>query len=411
MTYPVTPLTTPTRYADRATYDRQAVHELLDGEYLCHVGFVVDGAPRVLPTLFVRVGETVYLHGSTAAAWLLKARRDEALPITVSVATIDALVLTRAQAHHSANYRSVVLHGVARLVSDVDAKRTAMAALVDKVGPGRSGHTRPPTAAELAATAVLAVDLEQVSMKRRTGGPVDDQDDLTLPHWAGVIPLVVTRGVGVPADGVAGAAPPYVPAVSEWHAAPVLAGRHVTLEPLAVEHAKGLFTALDYPEVWEHIPSPRPTSVDDMVAFIKIGVDDPQRTPWVQRLTDTGEIVGVTSFYDIKEHESHRQVAIGFTQIGKPWWRTAVNTEAKLLLLTRAFDVLGCERVAWHADIRNVRSQAAIERLGAAREGAFRRHRRRPDGSWRDTVQFSMTVEDWPQARQRLVKRLAQGSD
>ena len=131
----------------------------------------------------------------------------------------------------------------------------------------------------------------------------------------------------------------------------------------------------------------------------------------MQRLTGTGEIVGVTSFYDIKEHEAHRQVAIGFTQIGKPWWRTAVNTEAKLLLLARAFDVLGCERVAWHADIRNLRSQSAIERLGAQREGVFRRHRKRADGSWRDTVQFSMTVEDWPQAREWLVKRLAQGSD
>ena len=99
----------------------------------------------------------------------------------------------------------------------------------------------------------------------------------------------------------------------------------------------------------------------------------------------------------------------GYTQIGKRWWRTAINTESKLLLLRHAFDTLGCERVEWHADVRTVRSCAAIERLGATREGDVRRHRLRKDGSWRDTAQFSMTAPDWLAARDRLVKRLAQG--
>jgi uncharacterized protein len=409
MTYPATPLTTPSRHRERATYDRDAVHELLDSQMMCHVAFVVDGQPRMLPTLVVRVGETIYLHGSTAATWLLKARREESLPIVVSVAAMDALVLARSQPHHSVNYRSVVVHGEAELVTAPEAKQAAMAALIDKVGPGRSEHTRPATAAELAQTAVLALSLEHVSMKRRTGGPLDDEEDLGLPCWAGVIPLHTTKGIGEPAEGVTAAPPPYVPAVSRWHTAPTLTGDHVVLEPIAVEHAAELFAALDDPEVWEHTFIPRPHNVAEMEAVIQAAIDDPARVPWAKRLRATGELVGSTCFYNISE--THKQVAIGYTHIGMRWWRTAVNTESKLLLLCHAFDVLGCERVEWHADVRNLRSCAAIERLGAAREGDLRRHRLRNDGSWRDTAQFSMTAPDWPNAKDRLVKRLAQGSD
>jgi RimJ/RimL family protein N-acetyltransferase/nitroimidazol reductase NimA-like FMN-containing flavoprotein (pyridoxamine 5'-phosphate oxidase superfamily) len=408
-TYSASELTTPSRYPERASYEREAIHDLLDSQMMCHVGFVVDGAPRVLPTLLVRVGDTIYLHGSTAATWLLKARHDGGLPVVVSVAAIDALVLARSQPHHSVNYRSVVAHGVAKLVTDVEAKRAAMAALVDKVGPERSAHTRPPTAAEMAQIAVLALDLDQVSLKQRTGGPVDDEEDLTLPYWAGVVPLTTAKGFGEPAAGVSVEPPPYVPARSGWYASPELTGTYVTLEPLHVDHAKDLFAALDDQEVWEHTPSPRPASVDDMADILRTRLDDPDRATWVQRHLATGQIVGITSYYDISE--VHQHLAIGYTQIGKPWWRTAVNTEAKLLLLTHAFETLGAQRVVWHTDIRNLRSRAAIERLGAKQDGVFRRHKRRSDGSWRDTVQFAMTVEDWPEARDRLVRRLAQGSD
>src|SRR5215475_11316422 len=137
--YAQSALTTPSRYPERATYERSAAHEVLDGAYVCHLGFVVDGAPRVLPTLFVRVGETIYLHGSTAATPWLAARHDGGLPIVVEVTEIDALVLARSQFHHSANYRSVVAHGIGRLVSDERTKRDAMTALVDKVGAVLAG--------------------------------------------------------------------------------------------------------------------------------------------------------------------------------------------------------------------------------------------------------------------------------
>jgi RimJ/RimL family protein N-acetyltransferase len=129
-----------------------------------------------------------------------------------------------------------------------------------------------------------------------------------------------------------------------------------------------------------------------------------ERVPWVQRCARTGAVVGTTSYYDIDPER--RAVAIGHTWLGRPWWRSGINTEAKLLLLGRAFDQLGAVRVAWHTDIRNTRSQAAIERLGANREGVLRMHRQRPDGSWRDTVQYAMTVDEWPNAQARLRERL-----
>src|ERR1044071_8995441 len=133
MTYAATTLTTPSRYADRATYEKSVAHALLDEAYVCHIGFVVDGAPRVLPTLFVRDGDRVYLHGSTAATpWLAARRADDGLPIVFAVTVVDALVLGRAQMHHSANYRSLVAHGSARLITDEPTKRAAMSALIDK---------------------------------------------------------------------------------------------------------------------------------------------------------------------------------------------------------------------------------------------------------------------------------------
>ncbi|HEY2792690.1 MAG TPA: GNAT family protein, partial [Micromonosporaceae bacterium] len=129
---------------------------------------------------------------------------------------------------------------------------------------------------------------------------------------------------------------------------------------------------------------------------------------WIIRDASTGAATGTTSYYGISEF--NETVAIGHTQVARDRWRTAVNTEAKLLLLTRAFETLGAGRVEWHTDDRNERSQAAIARLGAQREGVLRRHKRRADGTWRDTVQYAMTIDDWPAAKKRLVERLAAGN-
>ncbi|MBZ9594699.1 pyridoxamine 5'-phosphate oxidase family protein [Streptomyces yangpuensis] len=202
--YEPTGRTVPSRSRDRARYDRETVHSILDGAYICHLGFVRDGAPVVLPTLFARVGESLYLHGSTGSRPLLAAgRTDPGLPVCVTVTHVDGLVLARSAFHHSLNYRSVVVHGTARQVTDEAECRTALDAMVDAVAPGRSGDVRPANAKELAATAVIRVDLDEVSAKLRTGPVNDDAEDLGLPHWAGVVPVATTYGTPVPAADLA----------------------------------------------------------------------------------------------------------------------------------------------------------------------------------------------------------------
>ncbi len=186
-----------------------------------------------------------------------------------------------------------------------------------------------------------------------------------------------------------------------WRDRPILRGDQVTLVPLRPEHADGLFAAVDSGEVFRWLPVSRPEDLGQMRALVgEMLIREPAQLTWTQTLTATGEVAGFTTFYDIDP--AQRTVAIGWTWLGSRFWRTGVNTEAKLLLLSRAFDDLGCVRVVWHTDVNNERSQAAIARLGATREGLLRKHKRRPDGSWRDTVLFSMLDTEWPAARERL---------
>ena len=178
-----------------------------------------------------------------------------------------------------------------------------------------------------------------------------------------------------------------------WTAPVLLVGPHVRLEPMTVDHAPGLLAAADDDAVFEHLTLARPTDVGQARAAVERYLATPRLLPWVQ-VSAAGEVAGMTTFYDVDE--DLRTVAIGHTWIGRRFWRTGLNTDAKRLLLEHAFGTLGCVRVVWHTDVRNERSQAAIARLGATREGVLRKHRRRRDGSWRDTVQFAMTDDDWP---------------
>ncbi|MFE9250661.1 pyridoxamine 5'-phosphate oxidase family protein [Streptomyces sp. NPDC007088] len=202
--YTPTGRTVPTRAADRAAYDHETVHAILDEGYLCHLGFVRDGAPVVLPTLYARVGDHLYVHGSTGSRPLRQAGREEpGLPVCLTVTHVDGLVLARSAFHHSVNYRSVVVHGVARPVTDPEEKRLALDAIVDNAVPGRSADSRPGNPKELAATAVVRVELSEVSAKQRTGGPNDDPEDLDLPYWSGVVPVTTTTGAPVPSQDLA----------------------------------------------------------------------------------------------------------------------------------------------------------------------------------------------------------------
>ncbi|WIM87942.1 pyridoxamine 5'-phosphate oxidase family protein [Candidatus Mycobacterium wuenschmannii] len=201
--YAPTARTVPTRYRERARYDRATVHGILDEALICHVGVAGAEGPVVLPTIHARVGETLYLHGSTGSAPMLAAAgAPGGLAVCVTATLVDGLVMARSWMHHSMEFRSVVAVGNARLVTDGDEKQRALAAVVDHVAAGRAADSRPPSARELAATAVIALDLREVSAKVRVGGPVDDDDDLALPHWAGVLPLTLQPGTPIPADGL-----------------------------------------------------------------------------------------------------------------------------------------------------------------------------------------------------------------
>lgn len=204
--YHPTPRTSPTRYRERAHYDRETVHRILDESLVCHLGYIRDGRPVVLPTIHTRIDETLYIHGSSGSGPMLAARLS-GMPVCVTATLIDGLVLARSAMHHSMNYRSVVAVGTARIVEDADEKRRALHAVLDHIRPGRADDCRPPNARELAATAVLALDLVEVSAKIRDGGVADDAEDLSLPYWAGVVPVRVTAEAPLPDGGLSPATP------------------------------------------------------------------------------------------------------------------------------------------------------------------------------------------------------------
>ncbi len=183
------------RKPDRASYERADAYSILDEALVAHVGISVDGQPFVIPMVFGRDGDRLILHGSVATR-LLRAL-DAGTPVCVTVTLLDALVVSRSQFHTSMNYRSVVIVGNARHINDLEEAKRAMAAVVDHVMPGRSTEARPPTDAELRQTAVLELPIETASVKRRTGGPIEEPDDLALPIWAGVVPLGIEVGAPV----------------------------------------------------------------------------------------------------------------------------------------------------------------------------------------------------------------------
>ena len=185
--------TTPHRYPGRVSYDAALVHAILDEALISHLGLDADG-PLVLPVIHARVGQNLYVHVSTGAGIARRIPAEVCLTATI----VDGLVLAKSQFHHSMNYRSVVVRGRAEPVGAGAERDQALAAIVDHVAPGRSANSRPPNAKELAATFVLRIPLLAASAKVRAGPAVDDDEDLALPYWAGVIPTMLQVGAPVP---------------------------------------------------------------------------------------------------------------------------------------------------------------------------------------------------------------------
>ena len=180
------------READRAVYDRAAAYKILDEGFICHVGFVADGQPFVIPTGYGRVGDNFYFHGSAASRMLR--RVDEGIPVCVTVTLLDGLVLARSIFNHSMNYRSVVILGTAHVVTDPKEKLEALRLLSEHIIPGRWAESRQPNEKELKATSILQLPIEEFSAKVRQGPAIDDEDDYSFATWAGVVPITLVAG-------------------------------------------------------------------------------------------------------------------------------------------------------------------------------------------------------------------------
>lgn len=191
MTQPPTERTT-VRRDDRAAYDPQTIYDILDEAYYAHVGFVSDGSPVVIPMLHARIGDRLYLHGGPASRIMRTLKNGPEICVTVTL--LDGLVLARSAFHHSANYRSVVAFGRPTVVEDLDERRAVLDVYTDKLVPGRRPHLRGMTDKEVRGTVVVSLPLDEASAKVRSGGPIDDAEDLELDIWAGVIPLALTAG-------------------------------------------------------------------------------------------------------------------------------------------------------------------------------------------------------------------------
>ncbi len=205
MSYLPTARTSVHRLKKRAAYDKATVHAILDEGYICHIGFVVDAQPYVIPTLYGRDNDCLYFHGAMASR-MLRTLASE-VDVCVSVTLVDGLVLARSAFHHSLNYRSVVVLGKARFVSDAEEKMHALQLITDHAVPRRWAEVRGPNELELKQTSVLAMSLQEVSAKIRTGPPVDDDEDYSLPIWAGVLPLETHLGGAISDDRVLAQAP------------------------------------------------------------------------------------------------------------------------------------------------------------------------------------------------------------
>jgi hypothetical protein len=200
--------TTVRRKSQRASYERELVDAVIDEALSCHVGFAIDGRPWVIPTIHARIDDVLYLHGAVANHMLREI--SGGIEACVTITLVDALVLARSAFHHSMNYRSVMVFGRATIVDDPDEKWAALHALVEHVVPGRMAEARPPSDSELRKTAVLRLPISEASAKVRTGGPIDDPEDLALPVWAGQLPLSTAYGSAVAEPDTVATVPAYV---------------------------------------------------------------------------------------------------------------------------------------------------------------------------------------------------------
>ena len=199
--------TTVRRHPERGAYDRATIAAILDEALICHLGFVIEGQPYVIPTIHARDGDILYIHGSPGSRMLRNVK--EGVDVCVTATLLDGLVLARSVYNHSMNYRSAVVLGRAHEVTDREEKLRAMERIVEHVVPGRWADARQPNEGELDGTTILTISMDESSAKVRSGPPKDFDEDLALPIWAGVIPLELVASPPIAAEGVDGPPPSY----------------------------------------------------------------------------------------------------------------------------------------------------------------------------------------------------------
>ena len=197
-TFEKTTRNTVKRVPKRGHYDKETIYKILDAGCLCHVGFNINGQPYVIPTIYGRHEDTIYLHGAVTSRMVTNLA--SGIPACITVTHVDGLVLARSAFHHSMNYRSAVVFGTATLVENEEEKNKALFCISENIIKDRWDEVRAPSAKELKGTSVLSLHIEEASAKVRTGPPVDDKEDYSLPVWAGVIPLQTTVGDLIPDD-------------------------------------------------------------------------------------------------------------------------------------------------------------------------------------------------------------------
>lgn len=193
-----TPRTTPSRSAKRARFDEETIFSILDEALFCTISTVIDAQPFAIPTAFVRYDDTLYIHGSVGSHFIRAI--EGGTPVCITVMLADALVVAKSAFHHSVNYRSVVVFGEATKVEEYEQKVDVLKWFTEKIVPNSWEYLRPMTESEVRKTTVLAFKLDEASAKMRTGMPIDDEEDLSLPIWSGLIPLLNTRGTAIPDD-------------------------------------------------------------------------------------------------------------------------------------------------------------------------------------------------------------------
>jgi RimJ/RimL family protein N-acetyltransferase/nitroimidazol reductase NimA-like FMN-containing flavoprotein (pyridoxamine 5'-phosphate oxidase superfamily) len=401
-TYSPTPLTRVRRGAKRAHYDTETIHAILDEAPVCHIGFVQDGQPFIIPANFARQDETLYLHGSTAGRLMHVIQTGQ--PLCVEVTLLDGLVFGRSAPNHSMNFRSVVAFGRGRAVSDEVEKLHALELIFEHFCPRRWQEVRPPDAKELEITAVVAIQIEQASAKVRRG-PAGEESavDLALPIWGGELPLRLQALEPLPDEhtppdrsvspSIARQYRPNLQNVTEAY--PRLETERLLLRPLSLEDAPFILKEWGDPVVTYYMRDEEPLqTLQDAYTMLQ-PLQTPEKMPglkwWGIELKTEAQLIGTCGYY--RWDKQHQHAEIGY-DLWLDYWGQGLMPEALRVLLQYGFDKMGLHRIEATTHVENLRSMRVLEKLGFQREGILRSFYYR-DGSFNDQSMFSLLKSEW----------------